>query len=248
MFSSDRVVVIDRRLAMEKFGSENAVGRTIRIPGPDGQEHAIVGVAATTRPVDPMSRVAPKLYVPMRGLRYTEALMLVRYQGSASDAERQLRTAVAALDSNVTPSVRPVEQLLASAVAPVRMAAAAATALGTMALVLACTGIYGVVSFAVGRRRREVGVRMALGADRRNIFGLVVWQGMKPVLAGCAAGIAAAMAGAQLIRAMLYGVSPMDPLAFGATACVLIGVALLAMLVPARQAVHVEPSAALRHD
>lgn len=134
------------------------------------------------------------------------------------------------------------------AVAPVRIAASATSALGTVGMVLACTGVYGVIAFAVRRRRREVGIRMALGASRARVLRLVLWQGLKPVAAGIVVGLGLAAWGAVLIRAILYGVSPFDPIAFGATALLLAGVALLAACLPARDAIRVDPAITLRYD
>jgi ABC-type antimicrobial peptide transport system permease subunit len=128
------------------------------------------------------------------------------------------------------------------------MAAAAGSALGGLALLLACTGIYGLVSFAVTRRRHEVGIRMALGASRAAVLRLMVWQSMKPVVLGAVAGLALAAAAAQLIRSMLYGISPLDPVAFASTALVLSLVAAGAALLPARGAVRADPAVTLRHD
>ena len=239
------VAIVDQRFAREHLGSENAVGRSFRSHNVDYQ---VVGVAGVTRPLDLTSRTAPKIYWPMRGLRHNEAKMLVRYQGSAVEAAEAIRKAAAALDGNVNAAVRRVEDSMDSVLSPVRIAAAAASTLGALALVLAATGIYGVVAFAIGRRRREVGIRMALGADRRSVCRLVLWQGGKPVLIGAAIGLLAAGGASQLIRAMLYGVSPLDPMSFAVT-CVLLGlVALAAMVVPVRQALRVDPAVTLRYD
>jgi predicted permease len=239
------VAIVDRRFAREKLGTENAVGFTFRL---SNTEYQVVGIAGTTRPLDLTSHVEPKVYTPMRGLRHNEAKMLVRYSGSAAEAGEAIQKSVAALDPNVNASVRRVEANLDSVLAPVRMAAAAATGLSALALLLAATGIYGVVAFAIGRRRREVGIRMALGANRRSVCGLVLWQGMKPVLMGGVIGLVLAAIASQLIRAMLYGVSPLDPIAFASTCAVLGVVALIAMAVPVRQALRVDPAVTLRCD
>jgi ABC-type antimicrobial peptide transport system permease subunit len=117
-----------------------------------------------------------------------------------------------------------------------------------VALVLAATGIYGVVAFAIGRRRREVGIRMALGAGRKSVFQLVLWQGTKPMLIGAAVGLVLAAASSNLIRVLLYGVSPFDPASFAGSAAALMLAGGLAMAVPIRQALRVDPAVTLRHD
>jgi predicted permease len=239
------VVVVDERLARDHLGSENAVGRSFRFRD---QPVQVIGVVKATRPLDVTSRIAPKVYVPMRGLRHTEAKLLVRYEGPYREIADAIQRASGSVDPNVNAVVRRVEEAMDSVLAPVRIAAAAATGLGVLALLLAATGIYGVVGFAVGRRRREVGIRMALGADRSAVFALVLWQGLKPVAVGAAAGAACGAATSQLIRAMLFGVSPLDPASFGVAAALLTAVATFAMAVPIRQALRVNPAVALRHD
>jgi putative ABC transport system permease protein len=174
--------------------------------------------------------------------------MLVRYEGPAADAANAIRKAAASVDANVTPLVRRVEETMDSVLSPVRIAAAAATGLGVVALLLAATGIYGVVAFAIGRRRREVGIRMALGADRTAVCRLVLWQGMKPVLIGGLIGLVLAGTTSQLIRVMLYGISPLDPVSFAGTCALLALAALIAMAWPVRQALGVDPAVTLRYE
>jgi putative ABC transport system permease protein len=119
---------------------------------------------------------------------------------------------------------------------------------GLVALALVSAGIYGVVSYSVAQRTHEIGVRMALGAGRRDVLRLVVGQGMKPVLVGLAVGLAGALALTRLMKALLFGVSSSDPLTFGSIALLLALVALLACWVPARRATRVNPTVALRQE
>jgi ABC-type antimicrobial peptide transport system permease subunit len=113
-------------------------------------------------------------------------------------------------------------------------------------LLLAVCGIYGVLAYAVTQRQREIGIRMALGAQRRNVLSLVLGQGMKLALAGAAIGIVGALALTHVIRSLLYGITPTDPLTFAGVALLLIGAALLACWLPARRAAKVHPMEALR--
>jgi ABC-type antimicrobial peptide transport system permease subunit len=120
--------------------------------------------------------------------------------------------------------------------------------LGGVALVLAAAGLYGVASYMVMLRRKEIGIRMALGAEPRSVLGLVVRQSMVPVLAGCALGAAGAVIVGSLVRSRLYGVSPMDPQAFGGASLLLILTMIVASLGPARRAARVEPVEVLRAE
>jgi len=243
-----RVVVVDEELARTYYGGLDAVGRRINPGGGRENDCEIVGVVSATHPISWARADRPKMYLPMRGLDYIGGHVLVHYRGAPEAIVAALRQGASELDPNVTATVTPIEHNVTSAMAPVRMAAAAVSTLGGLALVLACSGLYGVVSFTVGRRRREIGIRVALGADRARILRLVVGQGLRPMLAGAAIGIVLAAASARLLRAMLFGVSPIDPITFTATAALLCAAALVAALVPARAALRVDPAEALRHD
>jgi predicted lysophospholipase L1 biosynthesis ABC-type transport system permease subunit len=242
------IAIVDERFAREKFAGAVPVGETIRIGNGPQDDHEIVGMVSTVRPLDMNGSGFPRVYTPLRGLRNTEAKLLVHHAGTPGDTDKLIRAAAASLDGNVTVSTKRIEDSLSSALVPSRMAAAAATVLGGLALVLACTGIYGLVSFAVNRRRHEVGIRMALGAGRVTVLRLMLWQSLKPVVFGALAGLALAAGAAQLLRSMLYGLSPLDPVSFASTALVLATVAVFAALIPARGAVRLDPAITLRHE
>src|SRR4051794_19223214 len=160
----------------------------------------------------------PRIYTPMVGLRHDEAKMVGSYEGPYPDVEAGFLKLTRQLDGNLNVRLHRIEQSVNMALVPARMASAAAMVLSGFALLLAASGIYGVVAFAVTRRRREMGIRVALGAERASVLRLMVWQGFKPVLVGSIIGFALAAAAATLIRAVLYGISPFDQLAFTATA------------------------------
>jgi hypothetical protein len=245
--ASVRVAIVDEELARMEFGGNAALGKTVRF-GMDGTPLEIVGIAATARALDIGALQRGKIYTPMAGRRHMEAMLVAAYGGPFTDFESKIRAEAARLDPNVNVRLRRVEESAADALVPAKMASAAAATLGVFALILAATGIYGVVSFAVTRRRKEMGIRVALGADRSRVMRLMIWQGMQPVLAGGLAGLLLAGTGAQLIRSMLYGISPYDPAAFGGMVLVLTLTGGLAAMLPARSALRVDPAATLRQE
>ncbi len=141
-----------------------------------------------------------------------------------------------------------MEKSVADSIANKRFTMALLEAFAGLALVLAGIGIYGVLSYMVGQRTREIGVRMALGAQRLDVMRLVMQDGAQMTLAGVVIGIIGALAATRLMRSMLFGVKPVDPLTFIAVAVLLCTIALLACYVPARRAMNVDPIEALRHE
>jgi ABC-type antimicrobial peptide transport system permease subunit len=160
-----------------------------------------------------------------------------------------VRKAVEHHDSReVIYSVQTLESVMAGSLAARRITMILLGVFAVLATVLACVGIYGVISFVVGQRTHEIGVRMALGAQHRDVMRLVLGEGVKMALAGVAAGVAAAFGLTRLIANLLFGVAPQDPLTFACFAIVLTAVALLACYFPARRAVRVDPMVALRRE
>lgn len=248
LHSHAKVAIVDTTLARLYYAGVNPVGRRIRLGSKPEDDREIVGVVAAAKGLGLNANDHPRVYEAMGSERALEGVLLVSYDGPPGPVSRALGKAAAGLDPNVTVSAKPIEQNVNLALAPQKMAMAAASILGGLGLLLASTGVYAVVAFAVGRRRREVGIRVALGAARVDVLRLLLWQGFKPVLAGALIGLALAAAAAQLLRAMLYGVSPFDPVAFGATSALLGLTAVLAALIPARAALRVDPAATLRHE
>ena len=152
------------------------------------------------------------------------------------------------LDPNLVVNVSPLEDNLEFWRSLARLAASLSGSLGGLALLLASVGVYGVVSYAVSRRIREVGIRMVLGATAREVLTMVLRQAMRPVLAGAAIGLALSAAAAQILSSVLFGVSTADPLAFILAAVFLLTVALAASLAPALRATRVDPMTTLRYD
>src|SRR5262249_38982773 len=145
-------------------------------------------------------------------------------------------------------NVRTMEQILAQSIAARRFSMLLLTVFATAALALASLGIYGVMSYAVAQRAREIGVRIALGAQARDVLRLAIGQGMRLALTGVALGLVASLALTRTIKNLLFGVSATDPVTFAALALLLVLVALLACFIPARQATRVDPLVTLKHE
>jgi putative ABC transport system permease protein len=145
-------------------------------------------------------------------------------------------------------NVRTMEQLVSESIAPRRFSALLMVIFGFVALVLASIGLYGMMSYSVAQRTSEIGIRVALGAQRRDVLTMVIKQAIGLALLGVVAGLVTALALARLLRNLLFGVGAADPLTFGVVAFVLLAVAFLASFVPARRAAKVDPMIALRHE
>jgi putative ABC transport system permease protein len=241
--TAPRVIIVNEAMARRVWQTIDVIGRQFR--DQDGRALTIVGVAPDTQLVDLGEKAEPYVYVPLTQTYDSRVSLLVK-----SSAGGMIPSARAVLhDLNPTLPVTtamPLEQVTAITFVPQRMAAAIAGSLGVVVLLLAAIGIYGVTSYAVSRRTREIGIRMALGADGRQVLRLVVRQGIVLTAIGIAIGLAAGAAGAPVLRSLLFGVSALDPMAFGGAALLFAAVAVAASYVPARRAMRVDPMIALR--
>jgi macrolide transport system ATP-binding/permease protein len=246
--SRAKVAVIDENLARIYGKGGSVIGRRIELHMGERETFDIVGVTAATKNLSFGREKEPKIYTPMRDGRFTRAHLLVSYDGPKAPVMETIRQRTAALDPALIVEIASIENNYRIAMLPIEMGATAASALGSFALLLACTGVYGVMAFAVSRRTREIGIRVALGAERQDVAALILGQGLRPVLIGMVIGLGLAALSSQVVKALLIGVSPFDPVAFTGTATLLAAVALLASWVPTRNALAVEPTVALRHE
>jgi ABC-type antimicrobial peptide transport system permease subunit len=175
-------------------------------------------------------------------------MLMARTTGSTAQLERAFPQWVHEIDPAILVTPQRLADRMAYQLKPVRIASAVAGAVGALAMFLAIVGIYGVVSYAVSQQTRDIAIRQALGATRRNVVQLVVRQGSRPVLIGLVAATVLALGISQVIRGALYGVSPLDPLSYLSVCVLLAGSALLAMYAPARRALRISPATALRED
>jgi putative ABC transport system permease protein len=186
--------------------------------------------------------------MPAGPAEQAELRLLVRPASGFSLSEKHLRSVVATVDPQLTGDLHLLTDYLEFWRAPARLAAGLAVSLGTLALLLACAGVYGTVCFAVNSRVHEIGVRMALGADRSEVMHLILRQAMQPVLMGALIGVVCCAGVSWGLSSILFGLSAHDPLAFLAVPVFLITVALVASYLPARQATLIDPIEALRYE
>ena len=247
---SPDVVVVNETAARRFWPGQSPIGKRLRFGrGGEGRWMEVIGVARDGKYFTLGEAPRPFVYRPFRQDYASSMTLVVASELSETQMLSQVRDAIEAQDP-ATPifDLRTITSHLSVTLFPARFGATLLAAFGVLGLVLASAGLYGVVAYSVSRRIREIGVRMAIGAARTDILGLVVREGMVLVGVGMALGLAAALAGSQLLTSLLYGVRPGDPLTLGGVAFVLAGVALLANLVPARRATLVDPIEALRYE
>ncbi|HXV86502.1 MAG TPA: ABC transporter permease [Gemmatimonadales bacterium] len=240
------VMVINQTFARRFWPGESAVGKLVESGGISIE---IVGVVPDGK-YRSFGEVPPLYAYRAFGRTYSPDVWLhVRARGDQAALTTAVRREIQALDPNVAPvALMTVEDVLASSLFAQRVAAAMIGVFGVVGLALAGVGLFGLLSFAVSQRTREIGLRMALGARRGEVIGLVLQQGMLLTALGIGLGLATAAASTRLIAGLLYGVTPTDPLTFGVAIVVLGGTALLAAFVPASRAARVDPMVALRTE
>jgi len=242
-----RVAVINETMAKQYWPDGSAVGRVIYRGDFDSEPVQIVGVARDHK-VRSVGE-SPRAYLHVPETPSANIQIIVRSSTPARAALPSLRQALLALEPAIVfTEDAAAEDVAATTVAPTRIGAMALGSFGALALLLAAIGLYGVIAYSVSRRTREVGIRMALGAERRQVMRLVLTQGGKLAAAGIAIGIVASAGVGRLLESLLYGVSGYDLLAYGAAAAVLMLVALAANLMPAISASRVDPVKALRSE
>lgn len=239
------VVVVNETFARRFWPGQSAVGRTVHDGGFDQRALQVVGVARDHKVRLASEPSTPYAHMPMR--RSSSINLVARTAGPAAPLVQAMKRAVWALEPDaVFTTEGSATDAVDAALAPTRIGATIIGVVGVMALGLAAVGLYGVVAYSVSLRTREVGIRLALGAERGQVLRLVLGQGTRLALVGMGIGAALAVAAATCLRSMLHGVSVFDPLAYGAPAGLLLLVALAANLAPAVTASRVQPATAIR--
>ena len=261
VFDAPSVAIINETIAKRFFPDEDAVGKRLAMEGrnagqPVGPNPAaaspwaeIVGVVADTRKLNLNADTVPEVYVPYWQYPMQTPELLVRTNLQVGAATAAILTEIKALNKNLpTPKIQTMDAMLSDVVAQPRFQTMLLTLFGAIALLLSAVGIYSIMSYSVSQRSREIGIRMALGAEPRHVLKLIVGRGMLLVLIGISIGLAGAFASTRVMSGLLFSVSATDPLTFAGIPIILAGVALAACLVPARRAIKVDPMVALRHE
>ncbi len=245
------VAVVSRTLVRGFWPGRDPIGLHIMMgaPRPGGSWLTIVGVVGSVRNTNLDSTPIPQIYVPQQQHpSRSMAQVLEASQGAASPLP-SVRSIVHELDRALPLyDVSTMDEILSHSVASRRYNATLLGLFALLAAALSAIGIYGVVSYSVSQRTHEIGIRMALGAQKSDVLKMVVGQGLKLVVIGVAIGIVGALALTRFLSSLLYGVKPTDPLTFIAVSLILIAVALAACYIPARRAAKVDPAVALRHE
>ena len=242
-----RVVVVNETMARRYWPDGSAVGRRIVVGDSDDQVSEVVGVARDHKVRSVGEPPRPYLHLPAGPS--TALTFIVRTTSPSISMLPTLRDALWRLERNIVFTAdESAAEIAAATMAPTKIGAAMIGGFGALALLLAAVGLYGVIAYSVSLRTREVGIRMALGAERGQVLRLVLTEGGRLALIGTALGATASLAAGQVLESLLYGVSAFDPIAFGVAASVLLVVAAIANFVPALAAARIDPVAALARD
>ncbi|MFN0068969.1 MAG: ADOP family duplicated permease, partial [Limisphaerales bacterium] len=248
------VVMVNEAFVKRYFGGQDPVGKHVYQHvgegGPTGGlPTEVVGVVPTTRSGQLADAPRPAMFFPVAQKPDLALTLTVRTGVDAGATIAQLRGVVKSLDATMPVfDVRTLAQQKNGSLAMQRMAASLLTGFGVLALLLAALGIYGVLAYSVSRRTREIGVRMALGAQLSDVLTMVMRQGLGMVLIGLGLGLAGAVGVTQLLRSFLFEIQPLDPLTFGSVIVLLAGAAVVACWLPARRAAKMDPMVALRSE
>jgi len=242
--TSQKVVVVNETLANRLWPGASAIGRTL---GFHGERVLVVGVARDSKYGTLTERKQPFVYVPLAQYSRPDQRLIVRTALDPAALAPTIRDAVRALDPALPPPlVTTLRRETTIVLFPQRVAATVTGVLGGVGLLLAAVGLYGLIAFSVGRRTREIGVRVALGAQRADVLGMVLREGMRLAGTGVVVGVLLAAAATRLIAGFLFNVSPLDGLTFVGMSGLFVVVALVASYVPAKRAAETDPLTALR--
>jgi len=243
------IVVVNEAFARRFWPGQDPIGKRLRAGGSTGPWRTVVGVSRDVKGRSLAEAAPATFYRPIQQAFSSRFTLHVRSEGDPRALQQTLRRAFEELDPNLPlAGVRTMAQHMSAASFVQRMGAWLLSSFGALALVLAAVGLYGVLSYSVAQRTREMGVRIAVGASRKDVLALVVGRAMRLTAIGLAAGIVLAAGAGRLLRSQIFGVSPLDPVTFVGAVLLLGAVALLAAWLPARRAARVDPIVALQSE
>jgi predicted permease len=259
---AERSIILSESAAKQLWPGQNPVGRSIRLGATDEQVHnpselradgpayQVIGVARDTRGLDLNGSDSRQLYLPLSEDRLQTYSILMRTSSDPKLVMRAIDSIISSVDPDLVASTSTLEEMLRQSPSFIisSLAAAVASTVGLLGLLLALMGIYGTVGYIVLLRTREVGIRMAIGAQKRDILGLILGGSARPVIRGLLAGMFLAVGVSYLLRGVLYGLRAVDAVSFVGVSVLFLGIALLASYPPARRAMRVDPSVALRYE
>jgi hypothetical protein len=242
------VAVVSQSFADERWPGRDPIGRFIQFGNMDGDRRGfrVVGVVGDVRELSPETTPGPLFYVDYRQRPGHGSRVSVVVSGGAPEIGVTAQRILREVEPNVPLQVRPVAETFDAALSGRRFNLVLITAFGAAALVLVVLGTYGLISYLVAQRRREIGIRLALGADTRNVLRLVVWRAARLALAGAATGLVAALLLRQAIDGLLFAISPTDPATLAGSILVAAGCVIAASIVPAWRATSISPVETLR--
>jgi predicted permease len=255
-------VILSESAARQLWPGQNPIGRRLRLGAIDerfhnrselfatGPAYQVVGIARDARGGEFDVSDSKKVYLPLAEDRLQSYSILIRTQSDPAQVMRAIDPVIASIDCSIIATSSTLEEMLRQAGPFIvsSLAAAVASTIGILGLLLALMGIYGTVSYVVVLRTREVGIRMAIGAQKRDVLGLILRESARPVFAGLLAGILLAVGASYLARGLLYGLNGVDGVSFAGVSLLFLAIALLACYPPARRAMRVDPMVALRYE
>ena len=247
--AASKVVLVNEAMARKFWPSEDPIGKRLRMGDTKGPWRTVVGVVGDVlhRALDAPQTL--QIYLPNSQFTDSDAILTVRASGDPTSLVPSVRSEIAALDGQVPISgVATMDEVISASIANQRFTALLFLLFGGIALLLAAVGIYGVISYGVAQRTHEIGIRMALGAKRDEVFRLIIGEAMRPAMSGAAVGLCAAFGLTRLLAGLLFGVKPTDPATYAIVLLVLVGAALFASYIPARRATRGDPMVALRYE
>ena len=247
--AAPQVAVVNEAFARIYWPNENAIGKRFKSTKPNAPWITVVGVIANARTQSLAETDLPELYLDLYQAPAKHLAIFLRGHLNTAAIPEDVRKEVQSVDPTIPVfGAQTLVQTLSESLSQRRFSMEMIASFAAMALLLAALGIYGVISYTVTQRTHEIGVRLALGAQRRNILAIVLGQGLRLVLTGAVAGLIGAVIIGQLMASLLYGVRPTDPMTFAVVVLLLIVVAMIACYLPARRAMNVDPMVALRHE